>query len=95
MGRRSRARPRVNARPPTAAGGGGAPGDSAGRRLSRLLNPRKPPTRSRVGAAAAMFAGLSLILVLLGLVANRAYFQPALLTVILALLWAARAATMR
>jgi len=42
-----------------------------------------------------MFAGLSLILVLLGLVANRAYFQPALLTVILALLWAARAATMR
>jgi hypothetical protein len=95
MGRRSRARPRVNARPSTAVDGRGTPGDSTGRRLSRLLNPRKPPTRSRVGAAAAMFAGLSLILLLLGLLANRAYFQPALLTAILALLWGARAATMR
>jgi len=61
----------------------------------QLLNPRKSPTKARVRAAAALFAVLSLVLVLLGLVANRAYFQPALLTAILALLWGARAATMR
>ncbi|HZD02854.1 MAG TPA: hypothetical protein VFA46_22490 [Actinomycetes bacterium] len=95
MGRRSRARPRVNARPPSAAGGRGAPTGSARPRLLRLLNPRKSPTRSRVGAAAAMFAGLSLTLVMLGLVVSRAYLQPALLTALLALLWGARAATMR
>jgi hypothetical protein len=95
MGRRSRARPRVNARPPTAVSGRGTPGQSRGQRLLRLLNPRKPPTRSRVAAAAAMFAGLTLVLVVLGLAASRAYFQPALLTALLALLWGARAATMR
>jgi len=61
----------------------------------QLLNPRKSPTKARVRAAAALFAVLSLVLVLLGLVASRAYFQPALLTAILALLWGARAATMR
>jgi hypothetical protein len=42
-----------------------------------------------------MFAGLSLTLVMLGLVVSRAYLQPALLTALLALLWGARAATMR
>jgi len=63
--------------------------------VARLLNPIKTPTKSRVRAAAALFAALSLVLVLLGLVLNRAYLQPALLTAILALLWGARAATMR
>jgi hypothetical protein len=95
MGRRSRARPRAATRPPAAAGRPGAPPQSAGRRLLALLNPSKTPTKSRVRAAAALFAVLSLVLVLLGLLANRAYFQPALLTAILALLWGARAATMR
>jgi hypothetical protein len=95
MGRRSRPRRRVAPRPPAAAGRPDAPRESAGQRVSRLLNPRKSPTKSRVRAAAVMFAVLSLILVVLGLAANRAYFQPALLTAILALLWGVRAATMR
>ncbi len=95
MGRRSRARPRPATRPPAAAGRSGTPPASLGRRVLQLLNPRKSPTKARVRAAAALFAVLSLVLVLLGLVANRAYFQPALLTAILALLWGARAATMR
>jgi len=42
-----------------------------------------------------MFAVLSLVLVVLGLLLSRAYLQPALLTAILALLWGARSATMR
>lgn len=95
MGRRSRARPRTATRPPVAAGGSGARRDTAGRRLLDLLNPRKAPSRSRVRAAAAMFAVLTLVLVVLGLVVSRAYLQPALLTAILALLWGARSATMR
>ncbi len=95
MGRRSRARPRPATRPPAAAGRSGTPPASLGRRVLQLLNPRKSPTKARVRAAAALFAVLSLVLVLLGLVASRAYFQPALLTAILALLWGARAATMR
>jgi tetrahydromethanopterin S-methyltransferase subunit C len=96
MGRRTRARPRAaTTRPPAAAGRSGAPRESLGRRVLSLLNPRKTPTRARIRAAAALFAVLSLLLALLGLFANRAYFQPALLTAILALLWGARAATMR
>jgi hypothetical protein len=96
MGRRSRARPRVAARPPAAAGARGTRREptTAGRLLA-LLNPSKTPTRSRVRAAAAMFAAFTVILALLGLLLNRAYLQPALLTAILALLWGARAATMR
>ena len=96
MGRRSRARPRVAARPPAAAGARGTRREptTAGRLLA-LLNPSKTPTRSRVRAAAVLFGALSLVLVLLGLLLNRAYFQPALLTAILALLWGARSATMR
>jgi hypothetical protein len=92
MGRRSRARPRTATRPPVTAGGSGARRDSAGQRLRDLFDPHK---KSRVRAAAAMFAALSLVLVVLGLLLNRAYFQPALLTAILALLWGARSATMR
>jgi multisubunit Na+/H+ antiporter MnhF subunit len=96
MGRRSRARPRVAPRPPAAAGAGGARrGPTAADRLLALFNPRKTPTRSRVRAAAALFAALSLVLALLGLLLNRAYLQPALLTAILALLWGVRSATMR
>src|ERR671931_1483024 len=103
MARRSRARPRTATRPPSGAGRGGTPRGQRPQparvplvaRLGRLLNPRKTPTRSRVRAAAAMFAAFTVILALLGLLLNRAYLQPALLTAILALLWGARAATMR
>jgi hypothetical protein len=103
MARRSRARPRTATRQRSAAGRSGTPreqrpapsGTSLAGRLGRLLNPRKTPTRSRVRAAAAMFAAFTVVLALLGLLLNRAYLQPALLTAILALLWGARAATMR
>ncbi len=95
MGRRSRARPRTASRPPVTAGGSSARRDSTGRRLLGLFNPRRAPSKSRVRAAAAMFAVLSLVLVVLGLLLSRAYLQPALLTAILALLWGARSATMR
>jgi hypothetical protein len=48
-----------------------------------------------VRIAALAFAGLAILLGILGLTVDRGYLQPAVLTAILALLWGARALTMR
>jgi hypothetical protein len=61
----------------------------------RALNPRKTPTRSRVRAAAIGFGVLGVVLGALGLTVDRGYLQPALLTLLLAVLWGVRALTMR
>jgi hypothetical protein len=68
---------------------------SVGRRVLRALNPRKAPTKGRTWRAVALFAALALALGALGLWVDRAYLQPALLTGLLALLWAVRAALLR
>lgn len=68
---------------------------SLGRRVLRALNPRKAPTRARTWLAVALFAALAVVLAALGLWVDRAYLQPALLTAVLALLWAVRAALLR
>lgn len=67
----------------------------AGARALRALNPRKAPTRSRVRTAALLFAGLAVVLGILGLTVNRGYLQPAVLLALLALLWGVRALIMR
>jgi hypothetical protein len=64
-------------------------------RVLRALNPRKTPTRSRVGTAALLFVALAVILGILGLTIDRSYLPPAALTAILAVLWGLRALTMR
>jgi hypothetical protein len=67
----------------------------AGSRAMRALNPRRTPTRSRTGIAALVFLGLAIVLGILGLTLNPVYLRPAVLTAILAVLWGARALTMR
>lgn len=74
---------------------GGKPGEPAGLRAMRALNPRKPPTRSRVGLAALVFAVLAIVLSVLGVTLNGGYLRPAVLLALLALLWGVRALTMR
>ncbi len=69
--------------------------DSVGQRVLRALNPRKLPTRTRLWRAVLAFAALTVVLGGLGLWVNHAYLQPALLTALLTLLWAARAALTR
>jgi hypothetical protein len=61
----------------------------------RALNPRRTPTRPRTGIAALAFLGLATVLGILGLTLNPAYLRPAVLVAILAVLWGARALTMR
>jgi fatty acid desaturase len=95
MGRRSRTRERA-ARPAPAQ-----PVAAAGRpRRGRLgmLNPFsfQRPSRSRVRWAAIAFAVLAVLFAVLGWVTDTgAWFNSAVLLVILALLWGARAAFMR
>jgi hypothetical protein len=72
---------------------GGAPAARGGRAV-RALNPRKTPTNSRVRTAALAFGALAVVLGILGLTVNRAYLQPAVLTLLLAVLWGVRAITM-
>ena len=67
----------------------------AGSQLGRALNPRKPPSRSRVRLGALVFAGLAIVLGVLGFTVNGGYLRPAVLLLILALLWGVRALTMR
>jgi hypothetical protein len=67
----------------------------AGSRLTRALNPRRTPTRSRTGIAALAFLGLTIVLGALGLTLDAAYLRPAVLTALLAVLWGARALIMR
>jgi hypothetical protein len=91
MGGRPRGRPRGDrprqpARPKPAG---------RGRRAARALNPRKTPTNSRIRIAALAFGALAVVLGMLGLTVNRAYLQPAVLTLLLAVLWGVRAITMR
>ena len=107
MGGRPRGRPRGDrprqpARPKQP--GRGARREPAGdakatagqrRRAVRALNPRKTPTNSRVRTAALAFGALAVALGVLGLTVNRAYLQPAVLTLLLAVLWGVRAITMR
>jgi hypothetical protein len=66
-----------------------------GSQLGRALNPRKPPTRSRVRLAALVFAGLAVVLGVVGYTVNAGYLRPAALLLLLALLWGVRALTMR
>jgi hypothetical protein len=66
-----------------------------GGRAVRALNPRKTPTNSRIRTAALAFGALAVVLGILGLTVNRAYLQPAVLTLLLAVLWGVRAITMR
>jgi hypothetical protein len=61
----------------------------------RALNPIKAPTRSRTSYMALAFLGLAVVLVVLGLTLDPAYLRPAVLLLILALLWGLRALTMR
>jgi hypothetical protein len=70
-----------------------SPPDSS--RLGRALNPRRPPTRSRTRLAALVFAGLAVVLGVIGLTVNGGYLRPAVLLLLLALLWGVRALTMR
>jgi hypothetical protein len=63
--------------------------------VAGALNPRKTPTTSRVGTAALLFGALGVVLGILGLTVNRAYIQPAGLTLLLAVLWGVRALMMR
>ena len=94
MGRRSRARERA-ARPapaqPVAAAG------QPRRGLLGMLNPFSfQPTRSRVRWAAIAFAVLAVLFAVLGWVTGTgAWFNSAVLLVILAVVWGARAAFMR
>ncbi len=97
------------ARPAGASGKPGqrhtAPGKPAGRqarstepgggRVMRALNPRKPPSRSRVRIAALVFAGLTIVLGILGLTVDGTYLRSAALTAVLAVLWGVIALTMR
>jgi fatty acid desaturase len=95
MGRRSRARERA-ARPAPAQ-----PAAAAGRPRRGLLGMLNPfsfqrPTRTRVRYAAIAFAVLAVLFAVLGWVTGTgAWFNSAVLLVILALLWGARAAFMR
>jgi len=84
-------------KPPSGERGSGEPGSGEPPRRRGLgaLNPRKPPTRSRVRTAALLFAALAIVLGVLGLTVNTGYLQPAVLLAILALLWGVRALTMR
>jgi hypothetical protein len=83
-------KPREPARPT-----GEKPGEPARRRAMRALNPRKPPTRSRVRLAALVFAALAIVLGVLGVTLDSGYLRPAVLLALLALLWGLRALTMR
>jgi hypothetical protein len=64
-------------------------------RLGRALNPRKAPTKSRTRLAALVFAGLAVVLGVIGFTVNSGYLRPAFLLLLLALLWGVRALTMR
>jgi hypothetical protein len=66
-----------------------------GNRSLRALNPRKTPTMSRTRTAALAFAALAVVLGVLGFTVDRSYLPPAVLLVLLALLWGLRALTMR
>jgi hypothetical protein len=66
-----------------------------GNRSLRALNPRRTPTRSRTRTAALAFAALAVVLGILGFTVDRSYLPPAVLLVLLALLWGLRALTMR
>jgi hypothetical protein len=59
------------------------------------FTPRQPPSRGRVRLAALVFAGLAVVLGILGLTVNGGYLRPAVLLLILAVLWGVRALTMR
>lgn len=61
----------------------------------RALNPRKPPSKARVRLAALVFAGLTIVLVVLGFTVDGGYLRSAALTAILALLWGGISLTMR
>jgi hypothetical protein len=74
---------------------GNARDEPGGRHAMRALNPRKPPTRSRVRLAALVFAALAVVLGVLGVTVNTGYLRPAALLVILAVLWGVRGLTMR
>ena len=95
MGRRSRARERA-ARPAPAQ-----PAAAAGRPRRSLLGRLNPfsfqrPTRTRVRYAAIAFAVLAVLFAVLGWVTGTgAWFNSAVLLVILALLWGTRAVFMR
>ena len=95
MGRRSRARERA-ARPAPAQ-----PVAAAGRPRRGLLGRLNPvsfqrPSRSRVRWAAIAFAVLAVLFAVLGWVTGTgAWFNSAVLLVILAVVWGARAAFMR
>jgi hypothetical protein len=95
MGRRSRARERA-ARPAPAQ-----PVAAAGRPRRGLLGMLNPfsfqrPSRSRVRGAAIGFAVLAVLFAVLGWVTGTgAWFNSAVLLVILAVVWGARAAFMR
>jgi hypothetical protein len=97
--RKGEGQPKAAARGAGAAGAGaagdGAARPSVGARAARALNPRKTPTTSRVGTAALLFGALGVLLGILGLTVNRAYIQPAGLTLLLAVLWGVRALMMR
>jgi hypothetical protein len=98
MGRRSRAREReaatVAARSAAAAPAKGTPR----RRWAQLLNPFKfqRPSRSRVRNAAVGFGLAGVLFGVIGwLTGEPAWFNSAVLLVILALAWGARAAFLR
>jgi hypothetical protein len=97
MGRRSRAREREAAA--VAAGAAAAPArDTPRRRWAQLLNPFKlqRPSRSRVRNAAVGFGLAGVLFAVIGwLTGEPTWFNSAVLLVILALAWGARAAFMR
>jgi hypothetical protein len=61
----------------------------------RALNPRRTQTISRVRIAAIGFAALGFVLGIVGTTVDRAYLKPAVLTLLLAVLWGVRALMMR
>jgi hypothetical protein len=67
-----------------------------GGRALRALNPlKKAPTVSRVRIAAIGFAALGFVLGIIGTTVDPAYLKPAVLTLLLAVLWGVRGLTMR
>jgi hypothetical protein len=71
----------------TAAGRGG--------RAARALNPRRTATPVKVRLAAIVFAALGFVLGILGTTVDRNYLKPAVLTLLLAVLWGVRGLMMR
>jgi hypothetical protein len=93
MGRRSRARERE-----AAAVAAGSAAAAPRRRWAQLLNPFKlqRPSRSRVRNAAVGFGLAGVLFAVIGwLTGEPTWFNSAVLLVILALAWGARAAFMR